>query len=90
MLQLLRPVTLALALMTVFTAAWAETLSSSQGTLRLTRMAAGFDVPWAFAFLPDGGLLVTERDGQLFYIRARGAGLAPPWPLASSAGTIPG
>lgn len=69
MLQLLRPVTLALALMTVFTAAWAGTLSSSQGTLRLTRMAAGFDVPWAFAFLPDGGLLVTERDGQLFYIR---------------------
>ncbi|UWQ43153.1 PQQ-dependent sugar dehydrogenase [Leisingera aquaemixtae] len=69
MLQLLRLVTLALALLTVSTAARAETLSSSQGTLRVTRMAAGFDVPWAFAFLPDGGLLVTERDGQLFHVQ---------------------
>ncbi|UWQ60259.1 PQQ-dependent sugar dehydrogenase [Leisingera caerulea] len=69
MLQLLRPVALALALMTVFTAALAETLASSQGALRVTRMAAGFDVPWAIAFLPDGGLLVTERDGRLFYVR---------------------
>ncbi|MGR3759417.1 PQQ-dependent sugar dehydrogenase [Roseobacteraceae bacterium NS-SX3] len=47
----------------------AETLPSSQGPLRLTRMADGFDVPWGFAFLPEGGFLVTERAGRLYHVR---------------------
>jgi glucose/arabinose dehydrogenase len=47
----------------------AGTLQSSQGTLRLTKMAEGFDVPWALAFLPGGGFLVTERDGRLILVR---------------------
>ncbi|MEX0305266.1 MAG: PQQ-dependent sugar dehydrogenase, partial [Leisingera sp.] len=46
----------------------AEPLGSSQGQLSVSRMAEGFDVPWAFAFLPGGGLLVTERDGALFHV----------------------
>ncbi|MEW2913595.1 PQQ-dependent sugar dehydrogenase [Leisingera sp. JC11] len=47
----------------------ADTLGSSLGQLRVTKMAGGFDVPWAFDFLPGGGFLVTERDGVLFYVR---------------------
>ena len=32
---------------------------------RTETLAEGLDHPWAMAFLPDGGLLVTERSGQL-------------------------
>ncbi|UWQ80968.1 PQQ-dependent sugar dehydrogenase [Leisingera sp. S132] len=44
-------------------------MNSSLGQLRVTRMAGSFDVPWAFAFLPDGSFLVTEREGALFHVR---------------------
>ena len=47
----------------------AEGLAASQGNLRLTRMAGGFDVPWAIGFLPDGSFLVTERRGRLIQVR---------------------
>lgn len=46
----------------------AEILDTSQGRLEVTRMADGFDVPWAIAFLPDGGVLITDRDSGLFYV----------------------
>lgn len=46
----------------------ADTMDSSLGRLSVTKMAGGFDVPWAIAFLPDGGFLVTERDGALFHV----------------------
>ncbi|KIC22448.1 PQQ-dependent sugar dehydrogenase [Leisingera sp. ANG-Vp] len=61
--------TAAVTFLTLSSAAWAENLSSSLGELTISRMAEGFDVPWALDFLPDGGVLVTERDGQLFYVR---------------------
>ena len=48
--------------------AQAEVLKSSQGALQLTRMADGFDVPWAIGFLPGGGVLVTDLNGKLFYV----------------------
>ncbi|UWQ34721.1 PQQ-dependent sugar dehydrogenase [Leisingera sp. M527] len=70
MLQYSRLLTVAAALMTVFTASYAEKLPSSQGDLNVTMMADGFDVPWAIDFLPDDSLLVTERDGQLLHVRA--------------------
>ncbi len=47
----------------------ADTMDSSLGSVSVTRMAGGFDVPWALAFLPDGGFLVTERDGTLFHVQ---------------------
>jgi glucose/arabinose dehydrogenase len=33
--------------------------------IRVVVVARGLDHPWGMAFLPDGGLLVTERSGQL-------------------------
>ena len=38
---------------------------SSVGTLKVEQMASGLDTPWAFGFLPDGSVLITERDGRL-------------------------
>ena len=32
---------------------------------RIVRLASGLEFPWALAFLPDGGLLVSERPGRL-------------------------
>jgi aldose sugar dehydrogenase len=45
-----------------------ETLQSSAGALRVTKMLGGLDTPWAIGFLPDGSYLVTERDGALLYV----------------------
>jgi aldose sugar dehydrogenase len=46
-----------------------QTAESSAGNLTATVIAEGLDHPWALGFLPDGGMLVTERSGQLRVIR---------------------
>jgi glucose/arabinose dehydrogenase len=38
---------------------------TSAGRVRLTTVAAGLEHPWSVAFLPEGGMLVTERPGRL-------------------------
>lgn len=42
-----------------------QAMESSTGKLRVEVMADGLDTPWAFGFLPDGTVLITERDGRL-------------------------
>ncbi len=46
----------------------AGTFPSEAGTLQLTKIVSGLHHPWAFEFLPDGDLLVTERRGNLLRI----------------------
>ncbi len=45
---------------------------TSLGSVTITEMAGGLEEPWAIGFLPDGGFLVTERDGALKHFGADG------------------
>ncbi|MCR9125854.1 MAG: PQQ-dependent sugar dehydrogenase [Rhodobacteraceae bacterium] len=62
-----------MAVAVVAAGAVAQTVETSAGTLRLSRMIDGLDTPWAIGLLPDGGFLVTERDGRLVHVGADGA-----------------
>jgi len=44
----------------------APSLSRAQA-LNIQTMVSGLDAPWAFGFAA-GGILITERDGQLLWI----------------------
>jgi glucose/arabinose dehydrogenase len=45
----------------------------------VTTIASGLEYPWGLAFLPDGAILVTEREGRLRIIRD---GALDPTPIA--------
>lgn len=59
---------LCFAFLCIATGAFAQSLGSSAGPLRLQAMATGLDTPWAIGLLPDGSFLVTERDGRLLRV----------------------
>ena len=46
----------------------AQALDSSAGPLRVQPIVTGLDEPWGVAFLPNGGLLITERAGRLLRV----------------------
>jgi glucose/arabinose dehydrogenase len=50
----------------------AAAAAPAQTTVRLETVAEGLSYPWSVAFLPEGGYLVTERDGVLKHIDASG------------------
>jgi len=54
-------------------------LQTSDAKLHVEVVARGLDHPWGMAFLPDGGILVTERPGRLRLIRG---GVLDPSPIA--------
>jgi glucose/arabinose dehydrogenase len=37
--------------------------------IKVTELASGLERPWAVASLPDGSLMITERNGQLRHWR---------------------
>lgn len=38
-------------------------------TVKLDTIATGISVPWGMAFLPDGAMLITSRDGELYRVK---------------------
>lgn len=54
----------------------AGALGTSAGEVEITRMADGLNEPWALAFPPDGGFLVTLRAGELRYVDPDGESLS--------------
>jgi len=51
------------------TGAIAPVLPVQGGKIRVVTVATGLFHPWSLAFLPDGNILVTERNGKLRMIR---------------------
>lgn len=52
--------------------ATAGVLKTSVGNVKTEIMADGLDEPWSFGFLPEGGVLITERDGNLIHLSEQG------------------
>lgn len=51
-----------------------ETFETETGAIQVSTIASGLSHPWAIAFLPgDGGLLVTERPGNLRRVASDGS-----------------
>jgi glucose/arabinose dehydrogenase len=50
----------------------AQAVRSSAGDLAVETKVTGLDHPWAFAFLPDGRILITERPGRMRIAAADG------------------
>ena len=63
----MRTILAAAGLTLTLIAAPAAALDTSAGRAEVTRIASGLDQPWGLAFLPGGGFLVTERDGELLH-----------------------
>lgn len=43
-------------------------MDTSRGPVKVDAIVNGLDQPWAFGFLPDGRVLVTEREGKLLLV----------------------
>ena len=53
--------------------------TAEQHGIRVSVVARGLSHPWAIAFLPDGGMLITERPGRLRVVHG---GVLDPHPIS--------
>lgn len=49
-----------------------EVFETTQADFRVATVAEGLEFPWGIAFLPDGAMLVSEREGRLRYVDENG------------------
>jgi glucose/arabinose dehydrogenase len=77
--EMMRRAIAALVTLTLATGApaAAEIYDSEHYALDLVTVAEGLENPWGLAFLPDGGMIVSERAGRLRLISKAGQ-LSPP------------
>ncbi len=76
MLRVLLPLLLATASLNQ-SSAYADVISTVRYDLTADLFAEGFEIPWAMEFLPDGRMLVTERQGTIRIVDRAGVVSAP-------------
>jgi glucose/arabinose dehydrogenase len=63
---------LAMSLLAASTPALAQTYQGSAGAFTVETVARELERPWALAFLPDGRMLVSEKQGRLLLVTREG------------------
>src|SRR5690606_21100263 len=66
------PKTILACIAAVAISAHAAPLESEKAALAIDKVAGGFNHPWGMTFLPDGSLLITERNAGLVKLSADG------------------
>ena len=77
MKHILRTVFLAVFFLMPAELVLAQTYETKHYQLRVVTVAEGLVKPWSLAWLPNGGMLVTERPGRLRFVSVVGS-LSPP------------
>ena len=67
-----------------------QVLDVPGGKIRIVTLATGLFHPWSLALLPDGAVLVAERDGRLRVIRNGVMAPEPVWTSPTPRGQGPG
>jgi len=62
----------ALLALAISTPAAAQRFDTQAGAVTVETVASGLEHPWSLAFLPGGGILVTERPGRMRIVSAEG------------------